>query len=116
MTMRDTLYILDRQFDDAALPGRSFYCSDCITVDGLLTSFPEAASGLDVVRIGYPRPRHAVIEAIGEANQNLPVLVLADDAPAELADGQHQGTLFVGDFKKLLRALHARHGFPEAHP
>lgn len=114
--MRDTLYILDRQFEDPGLPGRSFYCRDCITIDGLLTSFPEAAAGLDVVRIGYPRPRHAVIEAIGEANQNLPVLVLSDDAPAELADGQYQGALFVADFKKLLRVLSTRHGFPEAHP
>jgi hypothetical protein len=114
--MRDRLFLLDPLFDDPALPGRNFYCRDCITVDGLLANFPEQAATLEVIRIAYPRPRNAVIAAIGEANQNLPVLVLADDAPGELADGEHDGTRFVGDFKRLLHALHARHGFPEPHP
>lgn len=114
--MTDRLFLLDPLFDDPALPGRNFYCRDCITIDGLLAGFPEQAATLDVIRIAYPRPRNAVIAAIGEANQNLPVLVLADNAPHELADGEHQGTRFVGDFKRLLHALHVRHGFPEAHP
>ena len=114
--MRDRLFLLDPLFEDPALPGRNFYCRDCITVDGLLAAYPEQAAKLDIIRIGYPRPRNAVIAALGEPNQNLPVLVLADDAPGELADGEHQGTRFVGDFKRLLHALHVRHGFPEAHP
>ena len=114
--MRDRLYILDTRFDDPALAGRSFYCRDCITIDGLLAAFPGAAAALDIVRVAYPRPRAAVIDAIGEANQNLPVLLLGSEASADLADGWHDGVRFVGDFKKLLHALHVRHGFPEAHP
>ena len=114
--MGDRLFLLDPLFEDPALPGRNFYCRDCITVDGLLAAYPEQAAKLDVIRIAYPRPRNAVIAAIGAANQNLPVLVLADDAPDGLADGDHDGTRFVGDFKRLLHALHVRHGFPEAHP
>jgi len=114
--MRDRLFLLDPLFDDPALPGRNFYCRDCITVDGLLANFPEQAATLEVIRIAFQRPRNAVIAAIGEANQNLPVLVFADDAPRELADGEHQGKRFVGDFKRLLHALHTRHGFPEPHP
>lgn len=114
--MTDRLFLLDPLFEDPALPGRRFYCRDCITVDGLLAAYPEQAAKLDITRIAYPRPRAAVIAAIGEANQNLPVLVLADDAPDGLADGEHDGTRFVGDLKRLLHALHVRHGFPEAHP
>ena len=114
--MTDRLYLLDPLFDDPALPGRNFYCRDCIAIDGLLANFPEQAATIEVIRIAFPRPRNAVIAAIGEANQNLPVLVLADNAPAELADGEHQGNRFVGDFKRLLHVLHIRHGFPEAHP
>ena len=114
--MRDRVFLLDPLFDDPALPGQNFYCRDCITVDGLLANFPDQAATLEVIRIAFRRPRNAVIAAIGAANQNLPVLVLADDAPGELADGEHQGTRFVGDFKRLLHALHVRHGFPEAHP
>lgn len=116
MTVRDRLYFLHALFSDPALPGRQFYCRDCTAIEGLLKSFPDRATKLEVIRIAFPRPRDAVIAAIGEANQNLPVLVLADDAPADLADGEHQGTRFVGDFKRLLHALHVRHGFPEAHP
>lgn len=114
--MIDRLFILDPLFEDPALPGRQFYCRDCITIDGLLSAYPDRAARLEVVRIAYPRPRHEVVAAIGEPNQNLPVLVLADDTHAGLADGEHEGTRFVGDFGRLLHALHVRHGFPEAHP
>lgn len=100
--MRDRLFLLESQFTDPALPGRDFYCRDCITIEGLLAAFPERAADIDVVRIAYPRPRPAVIEAIGEANQNLPALVW---------DGG-----FANEIEALLAALHARHGFPERHP
>ena len=116
MTMRDHLFLLDPLFADPALPGRSFYCRDCITVDGLLAAFPDKGQTLDIIRLPYPRPRPAVIALLGKANQNLPVLVLAEDAPDELADGEYDGVRFVGDLKRLLHALHVRHGFPEAHP
>jgi hypothetical protein len=85
-------------------------------VDGLLRAFPEQANGLTIIRVPYARPRDVVIAVAGEENQNLPLLVLGDDAPADLADGTHNDTRFVGDFKRLLHALHVRHGFPEAHP
>ena len=100
---RDTLYLLDREFPDAALPGRSFYCKDCLTIEGLLAAFPDRAARLEVVRIPYPRPRAQVVEAIGEANQNLPALALAEGG-------------FVNEIEALLAALHTRHGFPERHP
>ncbi|UZK67075.1 DUF3088 domain-containing protein [Sphingomonas sp. M1-B02] len=100
---RDTLFLLDPSFEDPALPGRTFYCTDCITLEGLLAAFPELAAKLDIVRIAYPRPRAAVVAALGEANQNLPALAFAEGG-------------FVNDQPGLLRALHARHGFPEPHP
>ncbi|WP_235519982.1 DUF3088 domain-containing protein [Sphingomonas sp. Leaf22] len=114
--MRDRLYLLDPQFDDPAYPGRSFYCRDCITVDGLLARFPDKASLIEVVRIPYPRPRDAVVAVVGEAHQNLPLLVLGAGADAGLSDGRYGDIRFVSDFKRLLHALHIRHGFPEAHP
>jgi hypothetical protein len=114
--MTDTLYLLDPAFPDERYPDRTFFCPDCITVDGLLRAFPEQANGLTIIRVPYARPRDVVIAVAGEENQNLPLLVLGDDAPADLADGTHNDTRFVGDFKRLLHALHVRHGFPEAHP
>ncbi|WP_235515078.1 DUF3088 domain-containing protein [Sphingomonas sp. Leaf25] len=114
--MRDRLFLLDPTFADPALPGRSFYCRDCVTIDGLLALFPQAAAGLDVIRVPYPRPRAAVVQAAGIANQNLPLLVFAQGADPTLADGRHGESWFAADLKTILRALHRRHGFPEAHP
>jgi len=99
----DRLFILDREFDDPAIPGSSFYCRDCILVEGLLAAFPERTTHLEVIRVPWPRPRPLVVEAIGEANQNLPALVFSDGG-------------YVNDIKPLLEALHTRHGFPEPHP
>ncbi|MBO9623103.1 MAG: DUF3088 family protein [Sphingomonas sp.] len=104
---RDRLFLLPSEFVDPDLPGRSFYCQDCITIEGLLAAFPERAANIEVIRADYPRPRPEVVAAIGEANQNLPALVW----PAE--DG---GFGFANDMPGLLRALHERHGFPERHP
>jgi len=114
--MRDRLYLLGNEFDDADLPGRSFYCRDCITLNGILMAFPAKGKNLDVIRVAHPRPRAAVIEAIGADNQWLPVLVFGDRSGAEYADGEYQGTMFVRDMPRLLHALHVRHDFPEAHP
>ncbi|KQM61626.1 hypothetical protein ASE65_08570 [Sphingomonas sp. Leaf16] len=114
--MRDRLYLLDPSFADPAWPDRTFYCRDCITLDGLLARFPDKATMLEVIRVPYALPREVVIAAVGEGHQNLPLLVLAPNADPALADGRHDGTFFVSDMKGLLHALHIRHGFPEAHP
>jgi len=113
---KDRLFLLHNEFADEALGGGSFYCRDCMLLNGLIAAFPEQASRLDIVRVPFPRPRVPVIEAIGEGNQALPVLVLADDAAADLANGADDVTHFVSDFPALLHALHVRHGFPEPHP
>lgn len=114
--MPDRLFILDSEFADAELPGRNFYCRDCIMLHGLLAAFPDAGRTLEVIRVAHARPRQAVIDAIGPDNQWLPALVFDEDAPHDLADDEFQGRRFVSDMKRLLRALHVRHGFPEAHP
>jgi len=100
---RDTLFLLEHEFADPAMGGeRVFYCKDCMTIEGLLATFPERAAAIDVVRVPWPRPRAAVVAAIGEPNQNLPALVW---------DGG-----FVNEIEALLAALAERHGFPERHP
>ena len=105
---RDTLFLLEHEFADPAFGGeRVFYCKDCMTIEGLLATFPERAAAIDVVRVPWPRPRAAVVAAIGETNQNLPALVWARE------DGSFG---FVNEIEVLLAALAERHGFPERHP
>jgi len=114
--MKDRLFLLENEFVDPDLPGRHFYCRDCITLNGILAAFPEKAVALEVVRVSHSRPREAVIEMIGTDNQWLPALVFGDPSGADHADGEYQGRMFVTDMPRLLHALHIRHGFPEAHP
>jgi len=100
---KDTLYLLPTDYPDPAHGGEIFYCEACITVEGMLAAYPEHAANLNIVRVPWPRPRKAVVEAIGEESQNLPALVFAEGG-------------FANDLPSLLEALHTRHGFPRSHP
>ena len=113
---RDILFLLKPGFTDPDLPGQDFYCWHCALIEGVLASFPALGANLDVRRIVFPRPREEVVALIGVANQSLPVLVLADDAPAGLPDARHQGLRYVNEPMAILDVLHRRHGFPPAHP
>jgi Protein of unknown function (DUF3088) len=71
---------------------------------------------IDVERIAWPRPRQEAIDLIGEQNQSLPVLILADDAPKELANRNWNGRRFVEGKDTILAVLALRHGIPLPHP
>ena len=100
--MRDTLFLL-QDYADPALGGATFYCEACMTVEGVLATYPDLAAKLEIVRVPWPRPREAVVAAIGAENQNCPALAFAEGG-------------FVNDLPGLLEALHIRHGFPRPHP
>ena len=100
---KDRLFLLLSDWPDPDHGGEVFYCEACITVEGMLAVYPQHAANIEVIRVGWPRPRTAVVEAIGEANQNLPALVFAEGG-------------FANDLPSLLEALHKRHGFPRARP
>ena len=116
MTDRDTLFLLRPNFEDPAYPGKRFYCWHCALVEGVLTSSPDLARRLDVERIAWPTPRREVIALVGEANQSLPLLVLASEQTSSHQTGVHEGRAFVADKDKILAALTERHGFPDPHP
>ncbi len=113
---RDKLYLLKPDFEDPAYPGKRFYCWHCALMEGVLASFPDLADRIDVERVSWPRPRQSVVAVVGEANQSLPLLVLADDAPNDLPSQSYEGRRFVADKDEILRVLSLRHGFPEPHP
>ncbi|TYO67464.1 DUF3088 domain-containing protein [Bradyrhizobium hipponense] len=113
---RDVLFLLRPGFEDPAFPNRRFYCWHCALIEGVLASFPALAATLDVHRIPWPRPRQAVIALLGEANQSLPLLVLADGATSSHQTGSHRGRTFIADKDAILAALSERHGFPDPHP
>ncbi|WP_244922239.1 DUF3088 domain-containing protein [Oceanibaculum indicum] len=116
MMNRDTLFLLRPDFTDPAYPGQRFYCWHCALMEGVLASFPELAKRLDVVRIAWPRPRQPVIALAGEANQSVPLLVLAEGASSAHQTGTHEGRALVAGKDAILAALSERHGFPDPHP
>jgi hypothetical protein len=113
---RDRLFLLKANFEDPAHPGQRFYCWHCALLEGVLASFPSLQSKIDVERIAWPKPRQALVEFVGEDNQSLPLLVLAADAPDELATGKFRGQRFVDDKDAILAVLSRRHGIPRPHP
>ncbi len=113
---RDRLYLLRPDFEDPAYPGQRFYCWHCALMEGVLASFPELARRLDVERIAWPRPRRALIEVVGEENQSVPLLLLADGVTSPFQTGTYEGRSFISDKDKILSALSERHGFPAPHP
>lgn len=111
-----TLYLLDPSFEDAAYPGQKFFCRHGALVEGVLANFPEVHGQLSVQRIAFPRPRQAVVAAIGEANQALPVLVLPAGETSPSATGIVNGHAFAAGATAILATLAERHGIPVIHP
>jgi hypothetical protein len=72
-----SLFILRAPFEDAAMEG-TWFCTSCAAMEGALLANPHWAARIDVKRMPHPRPRHDIIVLIGEENQSMPVLVLAD--------------------------------------
>lgn len=113
---RDKLYLLRPDFEDPAYPGQRFYCWHCALLEGVLASFPQLTKALDVERIEWPRPRKELIDLVGEDNQSLPLLVLANGENSPHQTGNYQGRAFIADKDGILAALTERHGFPKPHP
>lgn len=114
--LRDRLFLLAPDFEDPAYPGERFFCWHCALLEGVLASFPALRSKIDVERVAWPRPRRKIIDVVGEENQSLPLLLLADDAPGGLASGTFRGQRFVADKDAILAVLSRRHGIPVPHP
>jgi DUF3088 family protein len=97
--------VLRPGFDDG---GTAYFCPYCAQVSGFLSYFPHVRDTLEIVELEYPRPRQAIVELIGEANQSMPKLVLGDDAPAEVPGveiSEANGRRFVTETPRILRYL-----------
>ncbi|SAK81819.1 hypothetical protein AWB76_05567 [Caballeronia temeraria] len=115
MTQRDLLILLEPGFTDPNRPGEVFICPDGAPIEGLLASDPGRNARLDIRRVPFERPRRVAVEALSEAHQSLPVLVLGYEYPAP-PDAQTLGEKrFITDTSRILALLAERHGFPKVH-
>ena len=85
-------------------------------MEGVIASFPGVLVRLDVERIAWSLPRSEIVALVGEENQSVPLLVLAPDAPMDIAANSYRATRFIADKDAILTLLSRRHGIPEPHP
>jgi len=112
---RDTLFILRAPFEDAEMDG-TWFCTACATMEGALLANPHWATHIEVKRAAHPRPRHDIITLIGEENQSMPVLVLADASKPPADAKQVEGLHFLDEPKSITRYLAATYGGAGPHP
>lgn len=75
----EKLFLIKPDFKDLKRNADSnYFCTNCVTLEGLLSFYPRLRNELDVHYVDFARPRPAIVELIGEANQSCPVLVLDD--------------------------------------
>jgi len=113
--MKDQLYLLRPGFFHASLG--PLYCGDSLPVEGMLSFFPQLRTLLDVHYLEFPRPRAALVSALGEQFQGIPVLILAGEREImdeELIPSEANGKRFFADERSIRRYLSAQYSLPEA--
>jgi hypothetical protein len=83
----------------------------------MLSFFPQLRTLIDVHYLEFPRPRAALVAALGEEYQGIPVLILADEreiAEVDVTPNTAKGKRFFADEKSIRRYLSAQYGLPEA--
>ncbi|MDB5437680.1 MAG: hypothetical protein JWM33_107 [Caulobacteraceae bacterium] len=113
--MKDQLYLLKPGFKNGGLG--PLYCGDSVAVEGLLSFFPALRDAVEVHYIAFERPRGPLVETLGEANQSVPVLILAQGATPTDEGVETQpanGRLFIADEKIIRRYLSSQYDQPIA--
>lgn len=112
--MKDTLFVFRPGFTDK---GGTWFCPYSAQVMGFLAYYPEVEKTLDVVEIGFRKPREALVQLLGEDHQAAPILVLGGE-PAHVEGvtvGEAEGHRFVEKTIEILRYLAATRAVPGPH-
>jgi hypothetical protein len=113
--MKDQLYLLRPGFMNAGMG--PLYCSDSAPVEGVLSFFPQLRDLLDIHYLEFPRPRAPLVEALGEQNQSLPVLILAPNRKLkdkDLEPTQANDKVFFTDESSIRHYLSTQYNLPQA--
>ena len=113
----DRLFLLRPDWIDQERP---WFCMACAAVEGFLVYYPAVRDQLDIAYLPYARPRHPVVDLLGEAHQNLPTLILTErfEHP-HLGEGDLReagGLWFATNEGPITRVLAARYGVSPPHP
>lgn len=99
----EKLFLLKPDFKDINRNAENkYFCPPCTLIEGLLSFYPRLRNELEVQYVDFVRPRPAIVDLIGEANQSCPVLVLED------------GT-FINEPNEIVRYLNENHQIGQPH-
>ncbi|MEH0021251.1 MAG: DUF3088 family protein [Desulfobacter sp.] len=109
------LYMLTPWSEDGQGP---YYCPACGVVEGFFVYSPAARVDIEIVHVDFQRPRPAVVKALGQENQECPVLVLADGcaAPETAKKSLSTGAVFIDDALDICNFLGQTYGGVLPHP
>ena len=113
--MKDQLYLLRPGFMNGGTG--PLYCSDSAPVEGVLSFFPQLRQLVDIHYLEFPRPREPLVNALGDQNQSVPVLILAADRKVrdkELEPGHANGKWFFADESSIRHYLSTQYDLPRA--
>ena len=110
-----TLFLLKPGFEDPNIPGVTFFCPSCIFVEGLLAAYPQLLDTVQVERVGFARPRDAVIRVAGEENQGLPLLVIEGISQSAHITGTHERRSLVSGKDAIAAYFAERFGIDVTH-
>ena len=110
------LLLLEPEFQDPAIADQRFFCRHSFLLEGALTKLPGLREQLDVRHVGFQRPRDAVIDFVGTADQSLPKLVLPKQVYSQHANGQHAARQYVSGAERILATLGELYGIAQPHP
>ena len=98
-------------------PGQGRYLNAAAELETTMAAPDLLRTLLDVHYLDFPRPRGQLVHALGDENQGIPVLILADKreiADDELTPKQAKGKRFFADERSIRRYLSTQHNLPEA--
>ncbi len=112
--MKDTLFVWRPGFDDG---GTTYFCPFSAQIIGFLTYYPQVRGTIELVELGYEKPRTQLVELLGEQQQAAPYLVLGGPPASvpRVTVGEANGHRFVEKTIEILRYLAATRGVPGPH-
>lgn len=112
--MKDTLFVLAPGFVDK---GSTYFCPFSAQVIGFLTYYPQIRETVDIVELGFEKPRKPLSDLLGEQHQAAPMLVLGGEPTpvpgVEISDAN--GNKYVEKTLQIMKYLAATRSVPMPH-
>ena len=109
--MKDQLFILKPgYFKDDRGP---LFCCDAAPIEGQLSFYPQLRQWIDVIYIDAQRPRRALVERLGQDNQESPVLLIAPGhalKDSRVAYQTYGAQRFINDPTEISKYLSTQYG------